>query len=143
MATADFSFVTIFSRILANPLSVRMHYGHPDFFDAMWVHSRGALNKASPILNLNEDIFAGYIATLRNQRITHKEFVQAKKGRETSLRLADQFEAKVEIYLSLLFSCSLFLCSFFPLCFPFSPLSLPLFLSFSPPSPTLSLTHLV
>ncbi len=95
MATADFSFVTIFARILANPLSVRMHYGHPDFFDAMWVHSRGALNKASPTINLNEDIFAGYQATLRNQRITHKEFVQAKKGRETSVRLADQFEAKL------------------------------------------------
>lgn len=53
------------------------------------------LCKASPKINLNEDIFAGYMATLRNQRITHKEFLQMRKGREISLKLADQFDAKL------------------------------------------------
>ena len=51
--------------------------------------------RASPKINLNEDIFAGYMATLRNQRITHKEFIQMRKGREISLKLADQFDAKL------------------------------------------------
>lgn len=49
MALADFSFTTIFGRILANPLSVRMHYGHPDFFDGMWVLGRSGLNKVRPM----------------------------------------------------------------------------------------------
>ena len=35
------------------------------------------------------------MATLRNQRITHKEFIQMRKGREISLKLADQFDAKL------------------------------------------------
>ena len=35
------------------------------------------------------------MATLRNQRITHKEFLQMRKGREISLKAADQFDAKL------------------------------------------------
>ena len=39
---------------------------HPDFFDAFWASNRGSVSKASPILNLSEDIFAGFNVLMRN-----------------------------------------------------------------------------
>lgn len=38
---------------------VRMHYGHPDVFDRIFHISRGGISKASRVINLSEDIFAG------------------------------------------------------------------------------------
>jgi hypothetical protein len=35
MGAAEFAFVTIHQRILADPLCVRAHYGHPDFVDGI------------------------------------------------------------------------------------------------------------
>ena len=37
MAYAEFTFGTIFQRVLASPLGVRLHYGHPDLFDGACV----------------------------------------------------------------------------------------------------------
>ena len=51
-------------RLLAQPLGVRLHYGHPDIFDALVLRSDTNMSKASPNINLNEDIFAGYEAKL-------------------------------------------------------------------------------
>ena len=38
---------------------------HPDFFDAFWASNRGSMSKASPVLNLSEDIFAGFNVLMR------------------------------------------------------------------------------
>lgn len=38
---------------------VRFHYGHPDIFDRLFHLTRGGVSKASKIINLSEDIFAG------------------------------------------------------------------------------------
>lgn len=38
---------------------VRFHYGHPDVFDRLFHLTRGGISKASKIINLSEDIFAG------------------------------------------------------------------------------------
>ncbi|CAE7809659.1 bgs4, partial [Symbiodinium sp. CCMP2456] len=59
MASAEWSFGTICQRFLAG-LGARMHYGHPDFLDGFWASNRGSLSKASPAINLSEDIFAGF-----------------------------------------------------------------------------------
>lgn len=40
---------------------VRFHYGHPDVFDRLFHLTRGGVSKASKIINLSEDIFAGMI----------------------------------------------------------------------------------
>ncbi|KAD7479753.1 hypothetical protein E3N88_02889 [Mikania micrantha] len=53
-------------RLLANPLRVRFHYGHPDVFDRLFHLTRGGVSKASRIINLNEDIFAGIYKLLRH-----------------------------------------------------------------------------
>lgn len=40
---------------------VRFHYGHPDVFDRLFHLTRGGVSKASKVINLSEDIFAGML----------------------------------------------------------------------------------
>ncbi|XP_071905091.1 callose synthase 7-like [Coffea arabica] len=95
MSNQETSFVTIGQRILANPLRVRFHYGHPDIFDRIFHITRGGISKASKIINLSEDIFAGYNSTLRGGYVTHHEYIQVGKGRDVGMNQISQFEAKV------------------------------------------------
>lgn len=95
MSSQETAFVTLGQRVLASPLRVRMHYGHPDVFDRLWVLSRGGVSKASPGINLSEDIFAGFNVTLRGGSVSHHEYIQAGKGRDVGLSQIAAFEAKV------------------------------------------------
>ncbi|XP_058095823.1 callose synthase 12 [Magnolia sinica] len=95
MSAQETSFVTLGQRVLANPLKVRMHYGHPDVFDRLWFLSRGGLSKASRVINISEDIFAGFNCTLRGGNVTHHEYIQVGKGRDVGLNQISMFEAKV------------------------------------------------
>ncbi|CAK9232746.1 unnamed protein product [Sphagnum troendelagicum] len=95
MSLQESSFVTIGQRVLARPLKVRMHYGHPDVFDRLFHISRGGISKPSRGINLSEDIFAGFNSTLRQGNITHHEYIQVGKGRDVGLNQIAAFEAKV------------------------------------------------
>ncbi|GAV79263.1 Glucan_synthase domain-containing protein/FKS1_dom1 domain-containing protein [Cephalotus follicularis] len=95
MSNQETSFVTIGQRILANPLRVRFHYGHPDIFDRIFHITRGGISKASKTINLSEDIFAGFNSTLRGGYITHHEYIQVGKGRDVGMNQISLFEAKV------------------------------------------------
>ncbi|KAJ7960658.1 Callose synthase-like protein [Quillaja saponaria] len=95
MSNQETSFVTIGQRVLANPLRVRFHYGHPDIFDRIFHITRGGISKASKIINLSEDIFAGYNSILRGGFITHHEYIQVGKGRDVGMNQISLFEAKV------------------------------------------------
>ncbi|KAK1286035.1 Callose synthase 11 [Acorus calamus] len=95
MSAQETSFVTLGQRVLANPLKVRMHYGHPDVFDRIWFLSRGGISKASRVINISEDIFAGFNCTLRGGNVTHHEYIQVGKGRDVGLNQISMFEAKV------------------------------------------------
>lgn len=95
MSAQETSFVTLGQRVLANPLKVRMHYGHPDVFDRLWFLSRGGVSKASRVINISEDIFAGFNCTLRGGNVTHHEYVEVGKGRDVGLNQIAMFEAKV------------------------------------------------
>ncbi|OVA07770.1 Glycosyl transferase [Macleaya cordata] len=95
MSAQETSFVTLGQRVLANPLKVRMHYGHPDVFDRFWFMSRGGISKASRVINISEDIFAGFNCTLRGGNVTHHEYIQVGKGRDVGLNQISMFEAKV------------------------------------------------
>lgn len=63
----DFCFDSYFylqagnSRLALSIVSsrVRFHYGHPDVFDRLFHITRGGMSKASRVINLSEDIFAG------------------------------------------------------------------------------------
>ncbi|KAJ3695664.1 hypothetical protein LUZ60_001041 [Juncus effusus] len=95
MSNQEMSFVTIGQRILANPLKVRFHYGHPDIFDRLFHITRGGISKASRIINLSEDIFSGMNSIMRGGNVTHHEYMQVGKGRDVGLNQISQFEAKV------------------------------------------------
>ncbi|KAJ8616668.1 hypothetical protein MRB53_036040 [Persea americana] len=95
MSYQETSFVTIGQRLLANPLRVRFHYGHPDLFDRVFHLTRGGISKASKTINLSEDVFAGFSSTLRRGYITYHEYMQVGKGRDVGLNQISKFEAKV------------------------------------------------
>ncbi|XP_039040472.1 putative callose synthase 8 isoform X1 [Hibiscus syriacus] len=95
MSYQETSFVTIGQRLLANPLRVRFHYGHPDVFDRLFHITRGGISKASKTINLSEDVFAGFNSTLRRGCITYHEYLQVGKGRDVGLNQISRFEAKV------------------------------------------------
>ncbi|KAE9584923.1 putative 1,3-beta-glucan synthase [Lupinus albus] len=95
MSNQETSFVTIGQRLLANPLKVRFHYGHPDVFDRLFHLTRGGVSKASKVINLSEDIFAGFNSTLREGTVTHHEYIQVGKGRDVGLNQISMFEAKI------------------------------------------------
>ncbi|KAI3698332.1 hypothetical protein L2E82_41802 [Cichorium intybus] len=84
MSNQETSFVTIGQRVLADPLRVRFHYGHPDIFDRLFHITRGGVSKASRTINLSEDIFSGYNSTLRGGYVTHHEYIQVGKGRDVA-----------------------------------------------------------
>lgn len=88
MSNAETTFGTIFQRTLANPLNARLHYGHPDFFDAFWVINRGMLSKASPNINLSEDVFAGFNIFGRGEHNGHTDILEWQKGREENFMSA-------------------------------------------------------
>lgn len=95
MSYQETSFVTIGQRLLANPLKVRFHYGHPDLFDRIFHLTRGGISKASKTINLSEDVYAGFNTTLRRGHVTHHEYMQVGKGRDVGLNQISKFEAKV------------------------------------------------
>ncbi|CAH9091019.1 unnamed protein product, partial [Cuscuta epithymum] len=95
MSYQETSFVTIGQRLLANPLRVRFHYGHPDLFDRIFHLTRGGISKASKTINLSEDVFAGFNTTLRQGSVTYLEYMQVGKGRDVGLNQISKFEAKV------------------------------------------------
>ncbi|VFQ64399.1 unnamed protein product [Cuscuta campestris] len=95
MSNQETSFVTIGQRVMASPLRVRFHYGHPDIFDRIFHITRGGISKASKTINLSEDIFSGYNSTLRGGYVTHHEYIQVGKGRDVGMNQISLFEAKV------------------------------------------------
>uniref|UniRef100_A0A6N2K4J3 1,3-beta-glucan synthase n=1 Tax=Salix viminalis TaxID=40686 RepID=A0A6N2K4J3_SALVM len=95
MSNQETSFVTLGQRVLAYPLKVRMHYGHPDVFDRIFHITRGGISKASRVINISEDIYAGFNTTLRQGNITHHEYIQVGKGRDVGLNQIALFEGKV------------------------------------------------
>ncbi|XP_065873962.1 callose synthase 10 [Euphorbia lathyris] len=95
MSNQETSFVTLAQRVLASPLKVRMHYGHPDVFDRIFHITRGGISKPSRVINISEDIFAGFNSTLRQGNITHHEYIQVGKGRDVGLNQIALFEGKV------------------------------------------------
>ena len=67
MLTSDYSpcfHSKIIMLVLLLLCRVRFHYGHPDVFDRLFHLTRGGVSKASKVINLSEDIFAGIYSTL-------------------------------------------------------------------------------
>lgn len=87
-------FGTAFSRTLSS-VGGRLHYGHPDFLNLIFMTTRGGVSKAQKSLHLNEDIFAGMNAVLRGGRIKYSEHMQCGKGRDIGFGSILNFTTKI------------------------------------------------
>lgn len=101
---------------------VRFHYGHPDVFDRLFHLTRGGISKASKVINLSRDIFAGmtifwnlsspcsltillhciyylffagFNSALHEGNVTHHEYIQVGKGRGVGFNEISMFDAHV------------------------------------------------
>lgn len=88
------TFGTLFARTLAQ-IGGKLHYGHPDFLNGIFMTTRGGVSKAQKGLHLNEDIYAGMNAVLRGGRIKHCEYMQCGKGRDLGFGSILNFTTKI------------------------------------------------
>lgn len=88
------TFGTLFARTLGK-IGGKLHYGHPDLLNAIFMTTRGGVSKAQKGLHLNEDIYAGMNALLRGGRIKHCEYNQCGKGRDLGFGSILNFTTKI------------------------------------------------
>lgn len=88
------TFGTLFARTLAI-IGGKLHYGHPDFLNAIFMTTRGGISKAQKELHLNEDIYAGMTAVCRGGRIKHCDYFQCGKGRDLGFGSILNFTTKI------------------------------------------------
>lgn len=88
------TFGTLFARTLSQ-IGGKLHYGHPDFLNGIFMNTRGGVSKAQKGLHLNEDIYAGMTAILRGGRIKHCEYYQCGKGRDLGFGSILNFTTKI------------------------------------------------
>ena len=88
------TFGTLFARTMAQ-IGGKLHYGHPDFLNGIFMTTRGGVSKAQKGLHLNEDIYAGMNALLRGGRIKHCEYYQCGKGRDLGFGQILNFTTKI------------------------------------------------
>ncbi|KAI1915671.1 1,3-beta-D-glucan synthase [Ophidiomyces ophidiicola] len=88
------TFGTLFARTMAQ-IGGKLHYGHPDFLNGIFMTTRGGVSKAQKGLHLNEDIYAGMNALLRGGRIKHCEYYQCGKGRDLGFGSILNFTTKI------------------------------------------------
>jgi 1,3-beta-glucan synthase len=88
------TFGTLLARALSS-IGGKLHYGHPDFLNGIFMTTRGGVSKAQKGLHLNEDIFAGMNAFGRGGRIKHTEYYQCGKGRDLGFGTILNFQTKI------------------------------------------------
>ncbi|EEB06246.2 1,3-beta-glucan synthase subunit Bgs3 [Schizosaccharomyces japonicus yFS275] len=88
------TFGTLFSRALAL-IGGKLHYGHPDILNTIFMTTRGGVSKAQKGLHVNEDIYAGMTVLQRGGQIKHCEYFQCGKGRDLGFGTILNFTTKI------------------------------------------------
>ncbi|KAG0228713.1 1,3-beta-D-glucan synthase [Actinomortierella wolfii] len=88
------TFGTLTQRMMAK-IGGKLHYGHPDFLNFIFMATRGGVSKAQKGLHLNEDIYAGMTAFSRGGTIKHTEYYQCGKGRDLGFGSILNFNTKI------------------------------------------------
>ena len=95
-AVAESTFGRMVQRALDKVVGMRFHYGHPDVWNTHYVRSlAGALSKASPQINLSEDIFGGIAVLTNGYTSIHSDLLVWGKGREEVYLNALMFKHKI------------------------------------------------
>lgn len=93
-ASKEQTFGTMFARTLSE-IGGKLHYGHPDFLNGIFMTTRGGISKAQKGLHLNEDIYAGINAICRGGKIKHCDYFQCGKGRDLGFGSVLNFTTKI------------------------------------------------
>ena len=88
------TFSSLTSRSLSW-LGGKLHYGHSDFANAVYMTTRGGLSKAQKGLHLSEDIYASMNAFGRGGRIKDTEYCRSGKGRDLGFGTILNFMTKM------------------------------------------------
>ncbi|KAL6453516.1 FKS3 1 [Candida maltosa Xu316] len=88
------TFGTLFARTMGE-IGSKLHYGHPDFLNGIFMTTRGGISKAQRGLHLNEDIYAGITALCRGGIIKHSDYYQCGKGRDLGFQSIVNFTKKI------------------------------------------------
>ncbi|GLC38942.1 hypothetical protein PLESTB_000464000 [Pleodorina starrii] len=94
-ASSEYAFSTMVQRNMAYPANVRLHYGHPDAFNKLFVMTRGGVAKATRQLHVSEDIFGGMNHSLRGGLVKFREYIACGKGRDMGFDSINAFESKI------------------------------------------------
>eukprot|EP01117_Protostelium_nocturnum_P012633 TRINITY_DN464_c0_g2_i1.p1 TRINITY_DN464_c0_g2~~TRINITY_DN464_c0_g2_i1.p1 ORF type:complete len:1660 (+),score=594.70 TRINITY_DN464_c0_g2_i1:519-5498(+) len=100
-AFSEHTFGTLTQRTYAR-FGVRLHYGHPDYIDALWTMTETGLSKLPYV---SEDIFTGFDTVLKGGRIIHIEYHEVGKARDVDLYTTTKFQRKISMGASQM-SCS-------------------------------------
>jgi len=92
-AFAERTFGTLTQRCYSR-LGVRLHYGHPDFIDALWIQTETGLSKLPYV---SEDIFTGFDTILKGGKIIHREYHEVGKARDVDLYTTTKFQRKISM----------------------------------------------
>ncbi|PKU75714.1 Callose synthase 5 [Dendrobium catenatum] len=95
MSNQKIIFETIGQKVLATPLKVHFQYMHSDLSNRNFHIIIGGISRASRVINLSEDIIAGFNSILRQRNITHHEYIMVGRGLDVGLNQISLFEANV------------------------------------------------
>ncbi|KAJ3299902.1 hypothetical protein HK104_006053 [Borealophlyctis nickersoniae] len=98
-ATTETTLVSMNQPIL-NKIGARLHYGHPDFWNAVYMLPRGGVSKAQRGLHLNEDIYAGMSVLMRGGINKHVEYMQVGKGKDLGFNSVLAYFSKLAMGMS-------------------------------------------
>ncbi|KAI8999946.1 1,3-beta-glucan synthase component-domain-containing protein [Gaertneriomyces semiglobifer] len=98
-ATTETTLVSMNQPVLSK-IGARLHYGHPDFWNAVFMLPRGCLSKAQRGLHLNEDIYAGMAALMRGGVNKHAEYMQVGKGKDLGFNSVLAYFSKLAMGMS-------------------------------------------
>jgi len=92
-AFSEHTFGTLVQRCYSK-LGIRLHYGHPDFLDALFVMCDSGMSKMPYV---SEDIFTGFDAVIKGGRILHIEYHEVGKARDVDLYTTTKFQRKISM----------------------------------------------
>ncbi|KAJ3129034.1 hypothetical protein HK100_008843 [Physocladia obscura] len=98
-ATTETTLVSLYQPTL-HKLGMRLHYGHPDFWNLSYALPRGGVSKAQKGLHVNEDIYAGMMVMLRGGKNLHCEYTQVGKGKDLGLNSVMGYFSKLAMGMS-------------------------------------------
>ncbi|KAJ3140454.1 1,3-beta-D-glucan synthase [Physocladia obscura] len=98
-ATTETTLVSLYQPTL-HKLGMRLHYGHPDFWNLSYALPRGGVSKAQKGLHVNEDIYAGMMVMMRGGKNLHCEYTQVGKGKDLGLNSVMGYFSKLAMGMS-------------------------------------------